>query len=103
MSESNREEREATRKAFGLGDHDKKWIDSIKGMLHPDVKVMRTAVEEFIEDLEKDGVRIGIDVHYYIEKEKQQIMDAFNVEIYAGEDDNDRDAEQYYKELTDDK
>lgn len=31
-----------------------------------------------------------------LEKEKQQIIDAYNVEIYDGINDDDQDAEQYY-------
>ena len=56
---------------------------------------MKTAIKEFIEDLEKDGVKINIDVHYYIEKEEQQIVDAA-MNWYEGI--NDLAGEQYYNE-----
>jgi len=34
----------------------------------------------------------------FLDKEKQQIIDAYNVEIYEGVNDDNLDAEQYYNE-----
>ena len=56
---------------------------------------MKTAMQELIEALEKDGLELfGMDE--FLEKEKQQIIDSYYSGLYNW--DNKFDAEQYYNE-----
>jgi hypothetical protein len=57
-----------------------------------------TAVECLIQQL-RNGKELNDNlIQQAKEMEKEQIKDAFNIEIYEGEDDNFRNAEQYYNE-----
>lgn len=62
---------------------------------------MKTAVEWLVQQLSKEWILEDRDL-YLIEQakemEKENIVNSFNIEIYEGEDDNFRNAEQYYNE-----
>ena len=72
----------------------------------------RTPIEKLLdrmkEELDTSHITIMIEANKLALKDKahreiykhtkEDVIEAFNVEIYAGEDDNDRDAEQYYNE-----
>ena len=68
-------------------------LDGIKNAQPQDQSPEALSIRECM-----DAVIAVIDNHELVEYEKQMFIEAFNVEIYDGRDDNDMNAEQYYKD-----
>ena len=86
----------------------KSWYERFKQKQINQNKMEKTALEFILnmvcgKDEKGKDVRVKdyLNVHDIEQAkamEKEQIVNAFNIEIYEGEDDNFRNAEQYYNE-----
>ena len=65
---------------------------------------MTTPIQKIIEDLKKEGYLMDkLDVHYYLELEKQMIIETFRyAQILHSMGDEMRAEQFYYKKIKDD-